>query len=1481
MNWKKVVCGVLLVLMLSGSVFAEWSDGDKSQNIFEGVETQDSEKVYIDPILESEFHTGISIQTRETVKVIVNFGSYEEAEDREDMQAEASKSQEPIMNLADNNPEIEVKNQFWIANAVLLEIENDFPLEKIAQVGGVEEIQENAEVSTLETNELGSQSSSASKTYGLNQINTSEVWEEFDTKGEGVKVAVLDTGIDSGHQDLELYTEEDSDPTYPGGWAEFDNGEVDDSEPYDCGTHGTHVSGTVAGGNESGESIGVAPNTKLLHAGVLMQEEDGECTGDHSDILDGMEWAVENNADIISMSLGVEGYWGSAIDAVRGAEEEGVLVIAASGNNGEGTSFAPANVYESFAIGAADSEDDIASFSSGEKVEDSNWQGTPPEDWPDQYIVPDVVAPGVGVKSSVPNDNYDYFEGTSMAAPHVSGAAALIQSATSTYLDPDELKESFIETARKPSDWNEEDAEDEIDGQDTRYGEGVIDAHSAVEYAFENFEKPRFEISELEINPEEIIEGDSVNVTGIVNNTGSEDKADLRLEVNQAEVAQKDVKTVFEDAEEFYFEEQFDEPGSYNISVNGTKSGNLNVLKAPELEINEFNLSESEILENESTQATLNAENIGEAEGVFNVNLSVGGTVVQNSSLVLEEGEKDTVEFEEGFDKWGSYNISSNQKYETLQVLKPGSIEFLNSSVGQREIGKGDQAEFFIEAKNPGNVSVEDNFHFKINDSLEDQKNVEIENNSREEFRFSSKELEEKGRYDLSVNGSKSQVIDVLKPGELQNNEIFLSSEEVVAGEKANITSTVENIGEVTDEFDVDLLLDRNGENLANESKKVEVDAGEEKNVTFEKAIEEPGKYTAESLKKSKNFTVLKDADLGVKQASTNASKIFTGQYLELEALVGNEGEVAGKDVFNFTVGNDSVLNKSEELDPGENMTVSQKLQLEDKGNFTAAINDTSAGEIEVSRPFVNITSAEADFSDSGLIEIDASLNNTDPASTTTILEPMFYDVEQPEYEWTAEESFNLNPEEEKDVSIEYYWNITGEYEHFLNSTELGSFELEPLAEFREIRPETETFEEGEEIEFSGYVDIVGSLIEEDTQEVIVEVEGEEVYSDEELWAGRNEFEFADSFDAGEYSWKIISNVHNSTFESSEQFFDIEEVEEQDSDSENGEVPPDMFDEDPELQTSVEEDGAEAYNIYASEDETVKLNFSGGPSIDFVEITADEELENSNFSLSSATTNTDYLLESVYNLQTDAEASFRLEFAASKDWVEEHEFESSEISLHNLDSGEDLEASPIGESADKYYYEAFTEEFSTLGIGVDRSCHSMDSINASDGEECQTFDNVCEVPEDWEEVSTCDKSEDRDSESDVLEHFERLKEEDPESEELEQANYSIEQGDFDQAANVLEQMEEDRDSGVSPLYVVGAVIALGFASVALLMGHRYYARKKLVSDLEELTEVVSNLSHTEKHLRAAERVREANEAAMQGEWDKARKKTFKVKKLLK
>ncbi|MGC8893730.1 MAG: S8 family serine peptidase [candidate division WOR-3 bacterium] len=256
-----------------------------------------------------------------------------------------------------------------------------------------------------------------------------------------VVVGVVDQGVDYNHPDLAAnfgsskgydFVDEDSDP-FP------DN-------PYEE-THGTHVSGTVAGVLNNGVGVCGMANITLLSARVL--DESG--SGTYDDVTDGIRWCAQQGVRVISMSLG--GSSGSATleEAINYAYDTmGVLIVAAAGNDGMGEVSYPATYAACIAVGALDTTGDRAWF--------SNYG----------YAL-DVMAPGVGIISTVPMSSYDIYDGTSMATPHVSGLSALLFSVNSSLTNKD---------ARTILEGTCVDMGDA--GWDMFTGYGLVDGHAAV-----------------------------------------------------------------------------------------------------------------------------------------------------------------------------------------------------------------------------------------------------------------------------------------------------------------------------------------------------------------------------------------------------------------------------------------------------------------------------------------------------------------------------------------------------------------------------------------------------------------------------------------------------------------------------------------------------------------------------------------------------------------------------------------------------------------------------------------------------------------------------------------------------------------------------------------------------------------------------------------------------------------------------------------
>ncbi|MGV3266658.1 MULTISPECIES: S8 family peptidase [Cytobacillus] len=234
---------------------------------------------------------------------------------------------------------------------------------------------------------------------GVDLIQAPKMWNE--TKGKGIKIAVLDTGCDLSHADLK--------DRITGGRNFTDDDNSDPNIFKDYNGHGTHVAGTIAAHENDAGVIGVAPEADLLIVKVL--NKDG--SGQYEWIINGIHYAIEQNADIISMSLGGPADVPELHDAITAAVKKNILVVCAAGNEGDGDDstdeFAYPGCYnEVISVGAVNLERDSSEFTNS-------------------HNEIDLVAPGEEILSTFLNGKYATLSGTSMAAPHVSGALALIK----------------------------------------------------------------------------------------------------------------------------------------------------------------------------------------------------------------------------------------------------------------------------------------------------------------------------------------------------------------------------------------------------------------------------------------------------------------------------------------------------------------------------------------------------------------------------------------------------------------------------------------------------------------------------------------------------------------------------------------------------------------------------------------------------------------------------------------------------------------------------------------------------------------------------------------------------------------------------------------------------------------------------------------------------------------------------------------------
>ncbi len=342
------------------------------------------------------------------------------------------------------------------------------------------------------------------KQWGLEKINAPDAWG-IETGSSDIVIAVLDTGIDYEHEDLadNMWTDKDGNHGY-----DFAD---DNNDPMDVNGHGTHVAGIASAVTNNNTGIaGVSWNSKLMAVKIFKDNGEG---GTVQDVVSAIEYAVTNEADILSNSWGFRDSEGNPIllpdvvkNAIDDANDAGCLVVFAAGNENSDNPEQSGNYEGVITVGGTDENDEkVGSSSYGEWV--------------------DVSAPGINIYSTLPDDKYGEEEGTSMAAPFVSGLAALIWS-YNPELDRQEVWDIIVNSA------------DNIDAENPGYegllGSGRINAYNALRpvLSIDDFshqltdEKAGHNYGEIEITVSEVsgLDAENVNISFEIKNKETQEE---------------------------------------------------------------------------------------------------------------------------------------------------------------------------------------------------------------------------------------------------------------------------------------------------------------------------------------------------------------------------------------------------------------------------------------------------------------------------------------------------------------------------------------------------------------------------------------------------------------------------------------------------------------------------------------------------------------------------------------------------------------------------------------------------------------------------------------------------------------------------------------------------------------------------------------------------------------------------------------------
>ena len=369
----------------------------------------------------------------------------------------------------------------WLVNLIYLEMKSEAALE-LSKNDQIAKIYKSSEPILEEGISLGEAPIMSLNTEStLFEINAHKLWELGYT-GYGTTCLTADTGVDPSHPALMAQQRANVEAFFDASFYDSDDNEYS----YDCGTHGTHVAGTVLGLDRvNDDTIGVAFNGQWLGAAIL-------CGIGTMDNVETFEWAVDpdNNPNTVDdMPTVINNSWYDPsiddscfniyVEALTAVEAMGIAVVFSAGNEGPSSSTItnPKNLnmglVNTFAVGALSNDGSVVTnFSSRGPSQCFNLDSS-------LTIKPEVSAPGQAVRSAVPGGGYDFKSGTSMAAPHVAGAIMLLKEAFPD-LSGETLKLALYYSAVDMG----------APGEDNIYGMGIIDVFAAYQYLIDQGNTP-------------------------------------------------------------------------------------------------------------------------------------------------------------------------------------------------------------------------------------------------------------------------------------------------------------------------------------------------------------------------------------------------------------------------------------------------------------------------------------------------------------------------------------------------------------------------------------------------------------------------------------------------------------------------------------------------------------------------------------------------------------------------------------------------------------------------------------------------------------------------------------------------------------------------------------------------------------------------------------------------------------------------------
>ncbi|MDR5673441.1 CARDB domain-containing protein [Halalkaliarchaeum sp. AArc-GB] len=501
------------------------------------------------------------------------------------------------------------------------------------------------------------------------------------------------------------------------------------------------------------------------------------------------------------------------------------------------------------------------------------------------------------------------------------------------------------------------------------------------------------EVDDVELSEDEILEGETVEVTVELENDGeAEGSFTAELQIDGETVDEKEVTVAPDTTEAVTFTRQFDEPGAYEIAVSGESGDTLEVKAATaEFEVDDVELSADEIFEGETVEVTAEIANDGEAEGSFTAELQIDGEMEDTADVTVDGGGVETVSFSQQFDEAGEYAIAVSGQSAgqlTVQPEPEPDLSVTRATLSESTITEGESVTVSATVENDGDAPGSLELELFVNETVEDDANVSV-NPGEEEIVTFDFLPEEAGEYAITVNDEHAGTLSVKTPADLELTDANVDTDAILVGSSTEVTAEIANHGDRDGDMVVDLEVDGN----ISKSRTVTVTGGASKTVSFLEQFDDPGEYDVSvNSVNAGTVTVETPANLTVTNASLEPHAVVEGESVTVSATVENDGDREGDLRAELVV--DGEIENSTTVSLGghetETITFTYTPGDADEDGHEIAVNDASAGFLDVLEPAdISVVNASLDsesIEEGESVQVTADIENVgEVAGTTTV----------------------------------------------------------------------------------------------------------------------------------------------------------------------------------------------------------------------------------------------------------------------------------------------------------------------------------------------------------------------------------------------------------------------------------------------------------------------------------------------------------------